>query len=273
MTPAAQALKFEELWIPASEFADAATPSYKLCLVLAGTAELSYRVDDHARRAALRPGTFAPVSPPSVEVPLGISAAQRHLMIELDEGAVQRAAGELGGDASDLGPLHERPFRDPFLSQLCVQALRAQRAGDTLGQAFVASIEDAFVLSLLRMAHGSAQPQARAPRPLAPSLVAKVRDHCLDRLGESIAVAEMAGIAGLGTHQFSRSFKRATGQSPQQYLIGLRVALAAELLAGTSLPLSEIALRCGFFDQAHLATTFSRQRGVAPSRYRRDARG
>lgn len=273
MTPVAQPLKFEELWIPASEFADAPTPSYKLCLVLAGSAELSYRVDDRARSAALRPGTFAPVSPPSVEVPLGISSAQRHLMIELDETAMHRAAGAHGGDASDLGRLHERPFRDPFLSQLCVQALRAQRAGDALGLAFVEAIEDAFVLSLLRMAHGTGRPQPRAAKPLAPSLVARVREHCLDRLAESIAVADMAGIAGLGTHQFSRSFKRATGQSPQQYLIGLRVAHAAELLAGTSLPLSEIALRCGFFDQAHLASTFARQRGVAPSRYRRDARG
>jgi AraC family transcriptional regulator len=273
MSAIARPLNFEELWIPASSFADAPTPSFKLCLVLAGAADLSYRVEDRARRAPLRPGCFAPVSPPSVEVPLEISSAQRHLMIELDAAAFRQIAEESGAAADHLGSLHERPFRSPFLSQLCGQALREQKSGDTLGRAFVDSIQDLFVLTLLRMAHGAGRSATRGLKPLAPGLVEKVRSHCVDRMAESIAVAEMAAVAGLGTHQFSRAFKRATGQSPQQFLIALRVAHAADLLAGTALPLPEIALRCGFFDQAHLASTFSRQRGIPPSRYRREARG
>ncbi len=273
MTAIARPLSFEEVWIPPSTFADAPTPSFKLCLVLAGAAELSYRVEDRPRNAPLRPGHFAPVSPPSVEVPLGISSAQRHLMIELDEGVFRRTADEAGMPADHLGALHERPFRSLFLSQLCAQAVREQKAGDSLGRAFAESIQDLFVLALLRMAHGAGRSAPRGAKPLSPAVVAKVRSHCVDRLGDTIAVAEMAAVAGLGAYHFSRAFKRATGQSPQQFLIGLRVAYAADLLAGTALPLSEIALRCGFFDQAHLASTFSRQRGMPPSRFRREARG
>lgn len=273
MNATGRALTFEEVWIPPSAFRDEPTPSFKLCLVLAGAAELSYRVGDRARRSHLAPGSFTPVSPPSVEVPLGISSAQRHLLIELDEAVLRRTAAAVGLPADHLGALHERPFRSPFLSQVCARVLREQKAGDALGSAFVESIQELFVLSLLRLAHGAGRPGPRAAAPLLPATVARVRSHCLERIGERIAVAEMADVAGVGAHDFSRSFKRATGLSPQQFLIGLRVARAADLLAGTALPLPEIALQCGFFDQAHLAGTFSRHRGMPPSRYRRAARG
>lgn len=273
MSAISRALSVEELPIPASAFADAPTPSFKLCLVLAGAAELTYRVEDRARRVPLRPGCFAPVSRPSVEVPLEISSAQRHLMIEIDEAAFRQTARETGQPVDHLGALHEHPFRSPFLSQMCLQALREQRAGDPLGRAFGASIHDLFVLTLLRLAHGTRRSATPAAKALPLGIVEKVRRHCMDRLGEPIAVADMAAVAGLGSHHFSRAFKLATGQTPQQYVIAMRVEHAAELLAGTTLPLPEIALRCGFFDQAHLASSFSRQRGIPPSRYRREARG
>ena len=85
-----------------------------------------------------------------------------------------------------------------------------------------------------------------------------------------MTVTELAAMAGLGTHQFARSFRAAVGRSPQQYVIALRLERARHLLSSTRLPIAEIALRCGFFDQAHLATTFTRAGGVPPSRYRRE---
>ncbi len=273
MHTAQREVTFEEFLIPASEFADAATPSFKLCLVLEGEADLSYRRDDRAVTTVLRPGMFAPVTPPSVDARLGISRAQRHLMIEIGATALQRAADAAGRPAMDLGVLHDGPFRSQFLTQLATQALREHRSGDGLGAAFVDAMEDVFMLTLLRLGHAGRRRETRSPPALPDILVDRIRRHCLDRLEGPVTVLEMADLAGLGTHQFARSFRAAVGRSPQQYVIALRLERARHLLATTALPIAEIALRCGFFDQAHLATTFTRAMGIPPSRFRREALG
>jgi AraC-like DNA-binding protein len=269
MHTAAREVTFEEFLIPASEFADAATPSFKLCLVLEGDADLSYRLDDRPVTTALRPGMFAPVTPPSVEAKLGISRAQRHLMIEIGAAALRRAAEDAGHPTDDLGVLHDRPFHSPLLTQLSTQALREHRSGDGLGTAFVDAMQDVFMLTLLRLAD-TGRHRDRRPHPALPdALVEKIRCHCLDRLEGPVTVSELAAMAGLGTHQFTRSFRAAVGRSPQQYVIALRLSRAQHLLSTTALPIAEVALRCGFFDQAHLASTFTRATGLPPSRYRR----
>ena len=43
------------------------------------------------------------------------------------------------------------------------------------------------------------------------------------------------------------------------------------MLDTTDLPLSEIAARCGFYDQSHLTHVFRQKRGVTPGEYRRHA--
>jgi AraC-like DNA-binding protein len=45
-----------------------------------------------------------------------------------------------------------------------------------------------------------------------------------------------------------------------------------ELLAGTDLPLSEIALAVGFSDQSHCARRFRQHLGMSPREYRRAPR-
>jgi len=79
------------------------------------------------------------------------------------------------------------------------------------------------------------------------------------------------GIAhALGVHPlaFARAFRKAYGCSPGEMLRRRRVARAEELLRARDLPLAEIALACGFADQAQLTRTFRRVTGFTPGRYR-----
>jgi AraC-like DNA-binding protein len=53
---------------------------------------------------------------------------------------------------------------------------------------------------------------------------------------------------------------------------------AASLLAGTDIPISELAQRAGFSSGVHLSLAFRRETGITPSAYRRrfrvsDAKG
>jgi AraC family transcriptional regulator len=102
-------------------------------------------------------------------------------------------------------------------------------------------------------------------------MLKRIHDCCIEHLNEPLEVADLAAIAGMGPQRFGAAFKAATGRSPQQYLIGLRVDQARDLLVNSRLVIAEIALRCGFFDQSHLTTTFTCRVGVPPLRYRRQA--
>jgi AraC family transcriptional regulator len=93
------------------------------------------------------------------------------------------------------------------------------------------------------------------------------------RLAGRIRVEELANLLNLSESHFSRAFRRAFGTSAYNYLTRRRVEVAQSLMLTSREPLSEIALRCGLFDQSHLARVFRRIVGETPAAWRRTRRG
>ncbi len=78
----------------------------------------------------------------------------------------------------------------------------------------------------------------------------------------------IAREAGLSVNTLLRRFRKAFGSSPQQFLIQLRIELAAQLMRSTDLSIPEIADRCGFVDRYHLSRVFMSHASVSPAAYR-----
>ncbi len=108
--------------------------------------------------------------------------------------------------------------------------------------------------------------QARGGLP--PRALRRVREYITAHLERNISVEALAAIVGLSMFHFARAFKQSEGVTPHRFLLQCRVRRAQELLAGTDLPLSEIALAAGFSDQSHCARRFREFVGITPSRYR-----
>ena len=112
----------------------------------------------------------------------------------------------------------------------------------------------------------------RSPRRirggLAPRKLQRVRDYVHSHLDETINLEALAGIASLSKCHFARAFKQSVGVTPHEYIVQSRVRRAVELIAGTDLALSQIALESGFSDQSHLARRFREHVGTTPSSYR-----
>jgi AraC family transcriptional regulator len=105
---------------------------------------------------------------------------------------------------------------------------------------------------------------------LAPWQIRKVRAYVDENLGTPIRVGVLASCCRLSASYFSVAFKRSLGETVQSYLARRRVERAQDLILTTDQPLSQIALNCGFCDQAHLSRMFHRLIGVTPNRWRRE---
>ena len=68
---------------------------------------------------------------------------------------------------------------------------------------------------------------------------------------------------------FRRCFSANDRQVAHRWLIKRRVEIAKEMLLSSELPLSGIALECGFADQSHLTETFTVMVGAPPEVWRR----
>lgn len=106
-----------------------------------------------------------------------------------------------------------------------------------------------------------------------PRWLGTVRELLHDRVRESIALAELADVAGVTPVAVIKSFRRHLGCTPGEYLRTLRLSHARRELAQSDRPMSAIALDAGFYDQGHFSRAFKTAMGVPPSRYRRLLRG
>jgi len=106
----------------------------------------------------------------------------------------------------------------------------------------------------------SASTSDHALRPIVAHLVA----HC----HEELSVEGLARTFATNRTTLQARFKKGTGMSVGQYVIRLRVQVAALLLRDTSLTVSEIMERTGFNDPSHFARMFKRHTGRSPSDFR-----
>lgn len=121
------------------------------------------------------------------------------------------------------------------------------------------------------------QPSGVAPLPLPASHVTALRPFILRRIEEfvnsnlagDIRLEWLADIASMSVGHFLRSFHKATGSTPHQYVLERRLDHACALLLGTPDQVSVIAQRCGFSSAAHFSAIFHLHRGCTPSQFRR----
>jgi len=101
----------------------------------------------------------------------------------------------------------------------------------------------------------------------------RVTRHIEANLARSLQLQELSEIAGLSCSYFSRAFKASFGEAPHAFIIRRRIERAQHEMLLSDEPLAQIALVCGFADQAHLSRVFRRLVGSPPNAWRRERRG
>ena len=114
--------------------------------------------------------------------------------------------------------------------------------------------------------------QAATPsdtRRLAPWQTRKVKEFIDTSLDSTIRLRDCASKARLSASYFSHAFKATFGTTVCNYIRRRRVERAQQLMLLSKEPLSQIALACGFADQAHYCRVFRDVVGLSPNAWRR----
>ncbi len=104
---------------------------------------------------------------------------------------------------------------------------------------------------------------------LVPWQVRKVQEFIDASLNSKIRLQDCASKARLSTSHFSRAFKATFGTTLLDYIHRRRIKRSQQLMLVSEQPLSQIALCCGFADQAHYSRVFRAVVGLTPNAWRR----
>lgn len=240
--------------------------------VLLNLNEVPHRVQNW-RDGVLRDFTFH--KDEIIVTPAGVRSGWRWfapsdvIVVTLDPAKVAQFAQSELGLLLDPQQFRDLPqFSDPDLCAAGVM-LRDALEGDDMSSAVMFEAMSRVLLVKLLQRYGKRRPEEvdQAAR-FTTQQYQRVLDYVQRRLDQSISVDELAREAGLSPSHFSRVFKETLGSTPMQYVMAFRIEQAVKMMTDLKRPLGDIALACGFSDQAHFTRSFKQVTGQTPRQYR-----
>ena len=240
--------------------------------ILLNLCETPHRVQNW-RDGVLRDFTFH--KDEIVVTPAGIRSGWRWfatsdvIVVTLDPAKVERfAQSELGILLDQQQFLDTPQFTDADLCAAGVMLRDALDAGDVASGVMFEAMSRVLLVKLLQR-YGKRRPEEVALSARFTSAhYHRVLAFIRARLDQTITVDEMAAEAGMSASHFSRVFKETLGTTPMQYVLAYRIEQAVKMMADPVLPLGEVALACGFADQAHFSRSFKQVTGQTPRQFR-----
>ena len=198
-----------------------------------------------------------------------IAAPTTKFVIDLAPWFVREVAQEMEipSDRATLAP-HSH-LKDPRLEHIAWALLQELESGDACGRVYAESLGWALTAHLLRR---SSSAVARLHAGLPKRRLHRVLDYVRENLSQDLSLRELASVAGVSTTQFKTQFRQSMGVPVHRYVVAQRVESAVDMLVNSSLPVSQIALHAGFYNQSHLSRHLQRLHGVSPAALRRQAR-
>ncbi|MBS0374426.1 MAG: helix-turn-helix transcriptional regulator [Proteobacteria bacterium] len=188
------------------------------------------------------------------------------LHVFLDPLLVREVADEIGLGSFEL--VDGVALIDPAFADLARQLL-AELEGPGLGtRLFADTAARALALHLLRHHSNARAGEAPARLEMTARQLRVATEFIEAHLGEELTLESISAAPAMSPFRFARAFRKATGQSPRQYVIGRRIERAKSLLSAGELELADIANRVGFATQSHFTTVFRQRCGTTPKRYR-----
>lgn len=240
----------------------AAVPEHILCIHLGRPTQVNCRLDELIQKDRRQVRGDMDIVPLGSSISWETEEDVSLLLLQVSPVALAGAAAQLGLDPCHAVLAPQLQVRDTPLERILMAIESTFLAGGAIDPLLFDSLSLAATVRLLQRFADA--PPPRPLQALAPRKLRRVLEHIEAHLGERLSVARLAGVAGASPSHFAALFRRSTGESVHQFVLGRRVERARTLLMVDGVSISQTALEAGFAHQSHMASCLKRALGLTP---------
>ena len=239
--------------------------AHALSLYLAGGHE-TQRIDQNSGFGA--PGRFC-LLPQGAASQWQLGAPQHFVHLYFDDNYLKQLALQV----FDIDPrsiqIPELNFtEDALLENLVRSSVMTTDWSFQQDSMLMKQVTDTILVSMLQRMVGTRK-TVQFKGGLTPMAIRLVTDFMEANYQRQVYLSELAALVQLSEYHFCRMFKVSLAQTPQAYLLAIRLEHVKRLMINRELSLVEIALQCGFANQSHMGRNFKKENGMTPKDYRR----
>jgi transcriptional regulator GlxA family with amidase domain len=136
------------------------------------------------------------------------------------------------------------------------------------GRALAVRVGEWFIRAEPRAGDGPQRASLRERYGVANDRVLKVLAHMETSVEDPAPRRALAALAGVSVRQLERLFAASLNCTLNGAYLSIRLAQADRLLRQTGLPVTQVAVACGFQSPSHFSRAFRGQYGTAPRGWR-----
>jgi len=239
-------------------------PDLMVCMALSQTPGPIIQTHQGRRHTGVFSRGMAQVVSPGTVGSWSHDTPFEHMNVYLPRSVLARAAEDLvAGNPENVEVSNQFETKDEVVEHLCLALLAELHAGGSSGRLYRDSLAQALASRLVRLF--GTRPIREPSSASRPAFLGRILDYIEAHLDRDLSLDELAAEAGVSRNYFVTLFSQSLGTPPHRYLLERRIDRARTLLAGSSVPVAEIAAATGFYDQSHLARHLRRRLGRSPS--------
>jgi len=173
---------------------------------------------------------------------------------------LEEAAKDLRGAGDRKGLFEESVITDPAMWRSLLDHHATLSGSDSLLER-----SSSLFTGLTRLMSRSSSNRRKVKATIAPLSLERAREYLQASWAKAVSLDELAEVAGLSRFHLLREFRKRYGLPPHAYQLQLRILRAKEMLF-LGMPPGDVALKVGFYDQAHFTHALKRYVGVSPGR-------
>jgi AraC-like DNA-binding protein len=116
---------------------------------------------------------------------------------------------------------------------------------------------------------GSVMVRKENPKVKTDSTMKGLMSYIHEHYRDDISLSDLTEFSHLSRSGCFRNFRKYTGRTPLEFLNEYRLSQAAAQLVETDLPVTDIAMSCGFSSSSYFSELFKRKYKVTPLNYRK----
>jgi AraC family transcriptional regulator len=216
-----------------------------------------------------RPGTVM-ITPAGPVPDIRLHTLSEFIHCALDEEFTRGVIEELDRQPPPR-PVFRSGIRDKSIQRIVGLLLEELETERPSGRLYVDSLAHALATRYVLLDCATlGRPESRVSG-LQPRILNRVREKIEANLDTELSLGSLAEESGYSRAHFLRMFRAATGLTPHQYVLDLRLRRAQDRLRQKGSSIIDVAVSCGFSSQSHMTSVFRQRLEMTPGEFRRNA--